>query len=48
MFWEIDGEIIDAEGDTVPFPETYLIDAGYNFWMPLPDNFKFFFEWSHK
>ncbi len=49
LFWAIDGEdglpaYIDAEGDLVPDPETYLIDAGYCNWFPLPDNFEFFFE----
>lgn len=49
LFWAIDGEdglpdYLDSEGDLIPCPETYLIDAGYNHWMQLPNEFKFFFE----
>lgn len=49
LYWAVDGEnglpaYIDHEGDMVPEPETYFENAGYCFWIPLPDDFKFWFE----
>lgn len=50
LFWRLDddenGNMVycDHEGDLIPDPETYFIDAGYNNWIPLPDNFEFWFE----
>lgn len=35
---------VDHEGDLVPEPETYFVDAGYDLWFPLPDDFKMWFE----
>lgn len=49
LFWAVDGEdglpaYVDREGDLIPEPETYFIDAGFSHWLPLPDDFKFWFE----
>ena len=49
IYWRLDDEggfpsYCDAEGDLVPDPETYFIDAGYSVFIDLPENFELFFE----
>lgn len=44
--WLESNEIVDAEGDVVFRSDTLqddLCDAGFCFWVPLPDDFDFFF-----
>jgi len=42
LFMCVDGGIIDHEGDDID--DDYLLNAGYCQWMPLPDDFKLWFE----
>lgn len=50
LFWRLDDDAdglpvyCDTDGDIISEPETYFIDAGYNNWIDLPDDFKFWFE----
>ena len=50
LFWRLDDDengmpvICDHDGDQIPEPETFLIDSGYSHWLPLPDDYKFWFE----
>ena len=50
LFWRLDDDVdgfpvyCNAEGDFIEKPETYFEDAGYYAWLPLPDDFEFWFE----
>jgi len=44
------GELCDAEDGpmNITTPDTYLMDAGYLYWIELPDSFQLWFEKAYK
>jgi len=51
LFWRLDDQdglsvYCDADGEIVPDPETYFFDAGYSHWLPIDENYEFWFERS--
>lgn len=43
------GHLLDAEfADQTPAPDTWLMDAGYQYWMKIPDTFKLWFEHTER
>ena len=45
FYGDYSGHLLDAEfADQTPAPDTWLMDAGYQYWMKIPDTFKLWFE----
>jgi len=44
IFNRRDSGVFDAGGNAMPDGVDWYQDAGYCFWLPLPDDFSFFFE----
>lgn len=53
LYWRLDDDsdglqvYCNHDGDQVPDPETYFEDAGYCWFIDLPDYFKLWFENSY-
>ena len=44
------GELVDAEDGPMDemSPDTWLLDAGFLYWVELPDTYKFWFETAYE